>query len=112
MPGSPFYVTDTHIRNQYQIRLINKDTGKLSFTASVQANGLDFPLEISGFEGAIALDPMEESNATFVVQVPRDTFAGSFPLEIVIEAEPGGIEITREVEFLGPDPALLRRPVP
>ncbi|NDV60863.1 cytochrome c oxidase accessory protein CcoG [Puniceicoccales bacterium CK1056] len=112
MPGSPFYVTDTHIRNQYQIRLINKDTGNLSFSAAVQASGLEVPVQTSGFEENLVLTPMEERNATFVVQVPRETFIGPFPLQIVIEAEPGGMEIIREVEFLGPDPALLRKATP
>ena len=112
MPGAPFYVTDDHVRNQYQIRLINKDTVDLSFSAAVQANGLEAPVEASGFEGRMILSPMEERNTTFVVQVPRDAFIGPFPLEIVIEAEPGGLEIVREVEFIGPDPALLRKSNP
>jgi cytochrome c oxidase accessory protein FixG len=112
MPGAPFYVTDTHVRNQYQIRLINKDTGDLAFTAAVQANGLEVPVETSGFADNIVLGPMEERNITFIVQVPRDAFIGPFPLQIVIEAEPGDTEIAREVEFLGPDPALLRKMAP
>jgi len=52
---------------------------------------------------------MGESNGTFVVQVPRGAFKGPFPLELLIEAEPGDINLTQEVEFLGPDPELLRR---
>jgi cytochrome c oxidase accessory protein FixG len=108
MPGSPFYVTDTHVRNQYQIRLINKDTQALEFSISLDANGLETPVQTSGFEGVVSLQPMEERNSTFVVQVPRETFLGPFPLTLIIEAEPGDIEITREVEFLGPDPKLLK----
>lgn len=112
MPGAPFYVTDTHVRNQYQIRLINKDTDIVSFSAAVQANGLEVPVETSGFEGSMTLEPMEERNATFVVQVPRDAFFGPFPLEILIEVAPGKTEIIREVEFLGPDPELLNKSAP
>ncbi len=109
MPGAPFYVTDTHIRNQYQIRLINKDSRDLSFSVSIQANGLTVPVESSGFAGAEILSPMEEKNNTFVVQVPREAYEGPFALKILVEAEPGDIELEREVEFLGPDPELLRR---
>lgn len=109
MPGSPFYVTDTHVRNQYQVRLVNKDSRELSFTVAVQASGLEIPVETSGFDQRVVIAPMEEVNGTFVVQVPRAAFQGPFPLTLEIEAEPGDIDITRTVEFLGPDPELLRR---
>ncbi|MGC9450525.1 MAG: cytochrome c oxidase accessory protein CcoG [Oceanipulchritudo sp.] len=108
MPGAPFYVTETHVRNQYQIRLINKGSEDLAFSVSVQASGLTFPVETSGFSEAMILAPMEERNGTFVVQVPRETFEGRFPVNLLIEAEPGEVELSREVEFLGPDPRLLR----
>jgi polyferredoxin len=109
MPGAPFYVTDTHIRNQYQVRLVNKDSRDLAFHVAVQANGLETPVEASGFAGGLMLAPMEERTGTFVVQVPRDAYTGPFPLRILIEAVPDGPAFTREVEFIGPDPALLRR---
>jgi cytochrome c oxidase accessory protein FixG len=109
MPGAPFYVTDSHIRNQYQVRLINKDSIDLSFNVFVQASGLTVPVETSGFGGGMVLEPMEERNGTYVVQVPRDTYEGAFPLTIRIEARPGQVELVREVEFLGPDPGLLKR---
>ena len=112
MPGVPFYVTDSHIRNQYQIRLINKAAEELAFSIHVQANGLTVPVEASGIPDDTVLDPMEERNATYVVQVPRDAFTGAFPMSIVVTAQPGDIKIEREVEFLGPDPKLLSPSAP
>jgi cytochrome c oxidase accessory protein FixG len=112
MPGPPFYVTDDHVRNQYQVRLINKDSAALSFSVMVQANGLEVPVETSGFGDGVTLEPMDEMNGTFVVQVPRDAYLGAFPLTVQIEAEPGGTQILREVEFMGPDPALLKQANP
>ena len=112
MPGSPFYVSDSHIRNQYQLRLINKDTIELAFRVSIAAQDLAVPLELSGFEDGASLPPMEELNGTFVVQVPREAYRGSFPLTLLIEAEPGNIRINRVVEFMGPDPDLLRKILP
>ena len=109
MPGTPFYVTDTHVRNQYQVRLINKAAEALTFTIASQANGLEFPIETSGFAGTVTLPPMEEMNGTFIVLVPREAYRGSFPLTVQIEADPGDLTILREVEFLGPDPDLLNR---
>ena len=112
MPGAPFYVTETHVRNQYQVRLINKDTDAMVFNLAVQANGLEFPVETSGFSEPVTLQPMEEKNTTFVVRVPRDAYTGSFPLELSITAGDDGIEIPQEVEFIGPDPDLLKPQTP
>lgn len=112
MPGAPFYVTDTHVRNQYQVRLINKDTSPLAFNLTVQANGLPVPVETAGFTEELVLKPMAEQNTTFVVQVPREAYAGSFPLILLVTAGKEGLEIQQEVEFLGPDPDLLKRQTP
>ncbi len=112
MPGPPFYVSDTHVRNQYQVRLVNKDTRPLAFTVTARAEGGEAPLEVAGFGEDTVLEPMEERTVTLVVRVAREAFAGPFPLEIIVGAEPGGIRIHRGVEFLGPDPALLRRQAP
>jgi cytochrome c oxidase accessory protein FixG len=112
MPGVPFYITESHVRNQYQIRLINKSTVDLAFSVFVQANGLTIPIETSGIESGTILNPMEEINTTFVVQVPRDSYKGAFPLGIFVLAEPNGIQILREVEFLGPDPKLFNKQRP
>lgn len=109
MPGSPFYVTDTHVRNQYQIRLINKDAETLTFTAALAVEDLPYPIETSGFAGTLTLEPMEETNLTFVVQVPREEFTGPAHLEITVTGNPGDFALTREVEFLGPDPRLLHK---
>jgi cytochrome c oxidase accessory protein FixG len=109
MPGAPFYVTDTHVRNQYQVRLINKGTENLTFTIAVQANPLTIPIETAGFQAGTELAPMQEENGTFIVQVPRDLFEGPFTLNLLIEGQPGDVSLVREVEFLGPDPRLLRK---
>ena len=108
MPGVPFYVTETHVRNQYQIRLINKDIQPLEFTIVAKAKGKQIDLETSGLTDGNRLDPMQEINATYVVQVPKSAFTGAFPVEILVLAEPGNIQILQEVEFLGPDPRLLQ----
>lgn len=107
MPGSPFYVTDTHVRNQFQIRLINKHTEDLTFTVQASAPGT-VALQTSGFSELTQLAPMQEMNGTFIIQVPRASFTGRFPVELTIVAEPGGITFTRQVEFLGPDPRIFQ----
>ena len=112
MIGAPFYVTETHVRNQYQVRMINKDTRDLAFSVEAIQDGLEVPVTTSGFDGETILAPMEERNGTFIVQVPRESFTGAFTLGILIRAEPGDTEIIRKVEFLGPDPDLLNKATP
>lgn len=112
MPGSPFYVTGDYVRNQYQVRLINKAGEDLTFTLATNREEIPFPIETSGFAGSVTLSPMEERNTTFVVQVSREAYEGAFPLEILVEVEPGGVEMVEEVEFLGPTTEMLRRQQP
>ena len=107
MTGSPFYVTDTVVRNQYQLRLINKTDHPIGFTISVEA--LDGPaIQTAGFEQAVTIEPMGESLATLVVLVERGDFEGNFPVRLTVTGNPGGIAIDRVVDFLGPNPAMLR----
>ncbi len=112
MPGSPFYVTEDFVRNQYQVRLINKAGENLTFSVAANREDLPSPVQTSGLTGTVTLAPMEERNTTFVVQVPREAYSGAFPLEIVVEVQPGALRMLEEVEFLGPNPEMLKRQQP
>jgi len=106
MTGAPFFVTDETVRNQFQLRLVNKDDQTLSYTVTAEA--LDgTPIIYQAITDTTPLVPMEELTRTFVVEVPRADFNGKFPLQLTFTAQPGDITVVREVEFLGPDPALL-----
>jgi len=95
------------VRNQFQLRLVNKDDQTLSYTVTAEA--LDgTPIIYQAITDTTPLVPMEELTRTFVVEVPRADFNGKFPLQLTFTAQPGDITVVREVEFLGPDPALLR----
>lgn len=106
MSGSPFYVTDTTVRNQFQVRLVNKSNDPQEF--HLLAPGATGSVTVSGFEQAVSLASMQEENITFTVEVPRDSYTGGFSLDLVVEAAPGGHRLEETVEFLGPDPELLR----
>jgi cytochrome c oxidase accessory protein FixG len=109
MPGPPFYLSDSHVRNQLQIRLINKYSENLTFAVTAVDQRGELKLLTTGMTDVVALEPMQERNSTFVVQVDRASYDGSFPLDIIVEAQPGNIRIVRSVEFLGPDPQLLNK---
>lgn len=108
MPGSPFYLSESTVRNQLQVRLINKDTQPLDFTITAVDPAGNVVVETAGMAEKTRLEPMEERNSTFILQVPRDTYAGAFGVEIQVTAQPGDILFNRTVEFLGPDPRMLQ----
>jgi cytochrome c oxidase accessory protein FixG len=109
MVGAPFYVTDSFVRNQYQLRLINKSNNPVEFSVSATTAEGGPEVITAGFEQAVVVEPMGEAPATFVVQVPRDAFEGNFPVFITAVGNPGEHTLKYEVEFLGPDPKLLNR---
>lgn len=108
MSGSPFYVSEQYVRNQYQLRLINKSNDPVEFSVSATGPADGPTLVTAGFEQSIAVAPMDEVPATFVVQVPRGEFTGNFAIQIIAVGNPGEHTLHREVEFLGPDPELLK----
>lgn len=107
MSGSPYYISDTMVRNQYQIRLINKSDEPVEFRIEANA-GQDAPPIIStGFDKPYRVEALAEVPTTFVVQVSLEAFEGPFPIRIHAFDATGQFEIVKSVEFLGPDPSLL-----
>jgi cytochrome c oxidase accessory protein FixG len=108
MTGSPYYVSADYVRNQYQLRLINKSNAPIEITVTATPPPDAPALLTAGFERPVTVEAMAEVPATFVVQVPRGAFAGGFPIILEAVGQPGGHTVSVEVQFLGPDPALLR----
>ena len=53
------------------------------------------------------LAPQQETSATAVVVVSREDYEGSFRFELVVYND-SGAEIRQQIEFLGPEPQLLK----
>jgi hypothetical protein len=51
---------------------------------------------------------MAEEVRPLVVLVPRAAYTGSFQFFVAVHDAEGTYQITRPIEFLGPDPLLLR----
>jgi len=105
MTGTPYFLTEDTIRNQFNLRLINKRNQPVVYT--VQAISDEKTLTTAGFEGGITLEPMEEVVRPFVLTLPREDYEGPFSLVLEIHGEPGDFSVGREVKFLGPDVRLL-----
>lgn len=105
MTGMPYYVTDKVVRNQYMIRVINKTNEPRTFQLSAEAPGQIFTME--GNEGGIRIPPMGEEVRPAVISVQRADYTGRFPVKFTLYTPEGATILTREAEFLGPDPRHL-----
>lgn len=105
MTGTPFFVTEDNVRNQFNLRLINKRNQPVNYSITAIAEGT--PLQTAGMEDGVTLGPMEETVRPFVLMVPRSEYEGTFPVRIEVTGQPGDFSVDRTIEFLGPDPRLL-----
>ena len=110
MRGRPYYLMDDGtIRNQYQIRVINKQQVPVLLQIDLQSP--EEQLDAAGFVGSLELNPGSETVRTLVATLPPE--AWETPFEITVEVD-GSTEagktftMAQSVEFVGPDPALLR----
>jgi cytochrome c oxidase accessory protein FixG len=101
MAGSPFYQSESAIRNQYQIRIINKSDQSESFTVSIHTDGP--VVEQRGFEEPLTLDSMDETVSTLVVLQSLEDYEAPFQFEVRVHRVRDDVLLTRRVYFLGPD---------
>lgn len=104
MQGLPFFVDEAGIRNQFVIHVINKTTEPVSYAVTADAGRPDVALAVA----ALRVEPNAETSTPLVLSVPRAGWTGRFPVTVTVRSEDGSAEIVRTVEFLGPDPRLLR----
>lgn len=107
MTGSPFFMTEDSIRNQFQIRISNKSSEVQQITLNAEVP--DGVIIEKATDMDWQLGPMEERIFTWVINTPRAGFSGNFPVEIHLKSSPGGWRIERSVSFVGPDPRLLQQ---
>lgn len=106
MVGAP-YIVDSHtVRNQFLARIVNKKTEPRRFVVSLEQG----PPELTtiGFSGIVVVAPLGELVEPLILQMPRPKYVGPFQVWISVGDEAGTFHLRRSVEFLGPDPRLLR----
>lgn len=106
MSGAPYFITDTAVRNQYMVRVINKTNEAKTYQIDCDAEGQTYIME--GNEDGITVPPMGEEVRPVIITIKKDDYKGHFPLELTLLAPDGHDIITREAEFLGPNPRLLK----
>lgn len=104
--GAPYIVDAANIRNQFLVRLVNKRAEPAYFRLHLNRAPAD--LRQTGLTAAVELPALGEIVQPLVLQQPRASYTGPFIFEVRIEDEAGRFHLERDVEFLGPDPRLLR----
>ncbi len=105
MPGSPYYVDQTGVRNQFRLQLLTKKSEDTTFF--VRALELPEGAVVSGLEEPLLLKPGEEANRTLIITVPVANYTREFKFAIQATVEPGGFVISDRAEFLGPSAYTL-----
>jgi cytochrome c oxidase accessory protein FixG len=103
--GTPYFVDEYAVRNQFLVRLVNKRSEPVSFVLTLS----DPALTRIGWDEPIVLAPLAEEVRPLVIQVPLATYTGSRHLRIEVTDRAHGFTLTRTVNIVGPDPALLKK---
>lgn len=108
--GAPYIVSDDAVRNQFLVRVVNKSEQDKGFT--VEVVGAPDGLRINGIDDVIEIGPLGETVLPLVMVVSRDNYTGQFDLQVVLHNVEGTYSLERKVEFVGPDPRLLKEEGP
>ncbi|WP_193214599.1 cytochrome c oxidase accessory protein CcoG [Luteolibacter marinus] len=106
MRGQPFYADGTAVRNHYQVRFHNKRNQQARFTLHLTQAPEGFSL--SGADALIEVPPLGEITRPAIVVAPASAYRGTTNLAIEVRAEPGGVVLSHEMRFLGPDPDSIQ----
>jgi cytochrome c oxidase accessory protein FixG len=106
MTGAAYFVDRNDVRNQFLVRLENKRAVPVTF--HVLTRGLPAGATQSGFAASVTLPAQGEQVAPLVIVVNRRDYTGPFSFVLAVQDETGAYEMTRTLEFAGPEPKLLQ----
>jgi cytochrome c oxidase accessory protein FixG len=101
LTGAPYYLDGTTLRNQFMVRVANKDHRPLRFRLAVVEGPSN--LQQSGFEDIVEIAAEGEIQRPVILQLPRADFRRETPITLRLTSEAGTFTIDRTVPFLGPD---------
>ncbi|MFO1448136.1 MAG: cytochrome c oxidase accessory protein CcoG [Opitutaceae bacterium] len=106
MIGAPYFVNDDGVRNQFMLRLINKQAEPVRFVVAVE--NLPAGVQRTGFDQPVEIPALGEILQPLVLQQSRADYTGNFAFAVRVRDERGTFTLGKEAEFLGPDAELLR----
>jgi cytochrome c oxidase accessory protein FixG len=106
MTGAPYVVDESAVRNQFLVRIVNKRAETARFVVRVEH--VPGNLRRIGLENEVEVAGLGEIVQPLVLQQPRNGYAGPFRFAVLVQDSSGKLQLTREVEFVGPEAQLLR----
>ena len=106
MGGRPYFITTDAVRNQFNLRLINKHDTPLSLHFAL--DGAPAGLQLVGTSNVVILPPDEETVLPMVLQEDRATYSGPANVTLRVSGSDQYFTMALRVEFLGPSAQLLR----
>jgi hypothetical protein len=106
MRGLPFMVDHDVVRNQFLFRLVSKADTPVAYKLSIE--GAPPGLEISGLENEVTVGPQEEKQQTLLLTMKAADYTGEFKFRVTGRPVSGTDSISKETDFLGPDPQLFK----
>ena len=105
MTGAPYFVTEDTVRNQFLVRMVNKQSEPATFHVQLNAGTA---LRQNGLTEPVTVAPMGEDVRPLIVMMLRRDYQGPFAFTLTMTDAAGAVSLAKEVEFLGPDARLLR----
>ncbi|HEY8994193.1 MAG TPA: cytochrome c oxidase accessory protein CcoG [Lacunisphaera sp.] len=106
MTGAAYFVDREDVRNQFMVRLLNKRSEPADLIVSTE--GVPAGIKQIGFDAPVTLAAQAEQTSPLVLVVDRKAYAGPFHFTVRVEDAAHTFQLSRVVEFIGPDPRLLR----
>ena len=106
MQGSPYYVANGVLRNQFLMRMINKRGEPRTFTFALQGE-LPPGLVVAGSDTPVTIPAQGEELKPLMISLPETAFKAPFKISIrVTDSKDGKTYTTKPFEFVGPDNRL------
>ena len=105
MSGAAYFVDRHDVRNQFMVRLVNKLAVPAVLTVST--TGVPALVAQTGFAASVTIPALGEQVSPQVLAIDRRNYTGPFHFTVTVRDAAGTYQLSRAVEFMGPEPKLL-----
>ncbi len=106
MAGPPFFFDGTSVRNNYQLRLINKRNQEATFVATIKEAPEGF--ELSGAGQELKVKANGQITRPTIIFAPYEHYDGPCEVTLEVTGQPGDVVFRHTIDFVGPNPSSLK----